>query len=262
MDKRKKAWINGLFFLFTLGFNALGATGMINGLSQNEISDKYMTLITPSPSTFSIWSVIYILLLISLVTMIMKKDDVYYRNAVDEITVLFRISCLFNIAWIVAFSYLQLVLSTLFILGFVVTLSLLCRKLLKINQEKCFLLPLTFGLYTGWVFIATVVNIAATLVKAKWNGFGIAPDTWAGIILLISIILMFIVLRSLRNIIFPLPVAWAYFGIYQSLKSSEGFNGQFGTLQIITLGGMGILILMAFAQFYQNQFALMPKNGA
>ena len=141
-------------------------------------------------------------------------------------------------------------------------MALICEKLRKIHIKKRFLLPLTFGLYTGWLFIATVVNIAASLVKLKWNGFGIENNIWAVIILIVGVIIAFIVLRSNKNVVFPLPIAWAYFGIYQSLKSSEGFNGQFGTLQIITLGGMGILILMAFAQFYQNQFALMPKNGA
>lgn len=260
MDKTKKPWINGFFFLATLGFNALGAAGVINGLSQNEISDRYMTLITPSPSTFSIWGLIYVLLFLSIIMMIVKKEDSYYEKAIDEVSVLFRISCGFNIAWIVAFSYLQLVLSTFFILGFVIVLTLICLRLLKIHKRKYFLLPLTFGLYTGWVFIATVVNIAATLVKAEWTGFGLGPDLFAGIILIVSLGLIFIVLTRIRNAIFPLPVAWAYFGIYQSLQSPEGFNGQFETLQIVALVGMTILGLMVAVQFYQNHFRFFPEQ--
>ena len=83
----------------------MGALGVINGLSQKEISDKYITLITPSSSTFSIWSVIYILLLISVILMIIRKDDDYYQKAVDEISGLFRVSSILNIVWIVTFSY-------------------------------------------------------------------------------------------------------------------------------------------------------------
>jgi len=108
MDRTRKAWINGFFFIATLAINTLGAIGIINGLSQKQISDMYVTLITPSPSTFSIWSVIYLLLLISVVMMIVKKDDPYYQSAVEEITLLFRISCILNIAWIVAFSFVQI----------------------------------------------------------------------------------------------------------------------------------------------------------
>ncbi len=261
MDRIKNAWINGLFLIGTLFINTLGALGLINGLSQKQISDMYITLITPSPATFSIWSVIYSLLIISMIVMIVKKDDSYYRRAIDEITVLFRISCLLNIAWIVAFSYVQIELSTLFILGFVITLSMICLKLRKIQVGKRLLLPLTFGLYTGWLFIATVVNIAAALVKLKWNGFGISDDKWAIIILIIAIILVFLVLLRNRNASFPLPIAWAYFGIYQFLKAPEGFKGQFGLLEITSLAGMAVLIGMAAIQLYQNSFALLPEKS-
>src|SRR5699024_11823508 len=53
-----------------------------------------------------------------------------------------------------------------------------------LNDRKYWLLPLTFGLNAGWLFIATVVNIAAYLVQIEWDGFGIAEDTWALIIMI------------------------------------------------------------------------------
>lgn len=261
MDKSKKAWINGLFFVVTLLINALGAFGLINGLSQKEISDMYVTLITPSSSTFSIWSIIYTLLLISIIVMIVKKEDLYYKNATDKISSLFRISCILNIAWIISFSYVQIELSLLFIFGFVITLSLICIKLIKIQEGKRWLLPLTFGMYTGWLFIATVVNAAAALVKLNWNGFGIANEIWGVIILSISVLLIFIVNLILQNAVFPLPVAWAYLGIYQFLKAPEGFKGQFLLLQTVALAGMVILIGIAAIQLYKNHFLLIPYSS-
>lgn len=260
METSKKAWINGLFLAVTLVINTLGALGFINGLSQKEISDMFVTLITPSPSTFSIWSVIYSLLIISVIVMIVKKDDSYYKSAVNQTSTLFWVSCILNIAWIVAFSYVQIELSVLFILGFVITLSLMCQKLLKIQDRKRWLLPLSFGIYTGWLFIATVVNIAAMLVKLKWNGFGITPEIWAIIILIIAILLVVAVLSKIRNAAFPLPIAWAYFGIYQFLNSPEGFKGEFGLLQNIALAGMVVLVVLAVIQFYRNRLSLIPKS--
>lgn len=261
MDRSKKAWINGLFFVVTLLINALGAFGLINGLSQKEISDMYVTLITPSPSTFSIWSIIYSLLLISIIVMIVKKEDLYYKNATDKISSLFRISCILNIAWIISFSYVQIELSLLFIFGFVITLSFICIKLIKIQEGKRWLLPLTFGMYTGWLFIATVVNTAAALVKLNWNGFGIANEIWGVIILSISVLLIFIVNLILRNAVLPLPAAWAYLGIYQFLKAPEGFKGEFPLLQTIALAGMVILIGIAAIQLYKNHFLLIPYSS-
>lgn len=261
MERTKKAWVNLIFLAVTILINALSALGIINGLSQKEISDMYLTLITPSPSTFRIWSVIYTLLLISIIAIIIKKQDPYYRCAIDQISILFWISCIFNIAWIFAFSYLQLKLSVLLIFVFVITLSLICQKLLNIQEGKRWLLPLTFGIYTGWLFIATVVNIAAMLVKLEWNGFGIADNIWAIIILIIAVLLAIFVLMKNHNAVFPLPIAWAYLGIYQFLKAPEGFNGEFVFLQIIALIGIVILIGSAAIQFYKNNYSLLPASS-
>lgn len=260
METSKKAWINGLFLAVTLIINTLGALGLINGLSQKEISDMFVTLITPSPSTFSIWSAIYSLLIISIIVMIIKKDDSYYKSAVNQISTLFWVSCLLNIAWIITFSYLQIELSVIFILGFVITLSLICQKLLKISDRKHWLLPMSFGIYTGWLFIATVVNIAAALVKLRWNGFGIADNIWAIIILIIAILFVIVVLSKIRNAAFPLPIAWAYFGIYQFLNAPEGFKGEFGLLQNIALTGVVVLVALAAIQFYRNRWSLIPES--
>lgn len=258
MDRTKKAWISVLFLVATLAVNALGAFGYINGLTQKEISDSYVTLITPSPGTFSIWSIIYTLLIVSTIVMAIKKDDPYYRRAIDEISVLFWITCILNIGWIISFSFVQLELSVLFILGLVITLALLCLRLLKIHEGKRWLLPLAFGLYNGWLMIATVVNIAATLVKLGWNGFGIAAETWAVIILLVAIVLVLVVMLRIRNAALPLPVAWAYFGIYQFLASPDGFNGEYGLLQTTALIGMIVLLGLAAFQFYRNRMWLLP----
>lgn len=260
MDRTKKAWVNGLFFVITLVVNTLGAIGVINGLSQKQISDMYLTLVTPSPSTFSIWSIIYLLLLVSVIVMIVKKNDPYYQMAVDKISALFRISCILNIAWIVTFSYVQIELSVLFILCFAIALSLICQKLVMIQEGKRWLLPLTFGLYTGWLFIATVVNIAAALVKLQWDGFGVAADVWAMIILIIAVLLIILVILKIRNAVFPLPVAWAYFGIYQYLNAPEGFKGEYSLLQTIALVGMVVLIVVAAVQFFRNRYSLLPKS--
>ena len=221
----------------------------------------YVTLITPSPTTFSIWSVIYSLLILSMFVMVWKKDETYYKNAIDKITVLFRVSCLLNIAWIVTFSYVYIELSVIFILGFVITLALICMELKKIQEGKRFLLPLTFGLYTGWLFIATVVNIAASLVKLNWNGFGVANETWAIIMLVVAIALTIVVILKTRNAAFPIPIAWAYLGIYQFLKSPEGFKGEFGSLQTTAIVGMVILIGMSALVFYLNRFTVIQQTA-
>lgn len=258
MNRTNKAWISGILFAITLTINTLGALGVINGLTQKQVSDMYPTLITPSPFTFTIWSVIYSLLTISIIAMIVKKNNKYYQKAIDSISALFWISCALNTAWIISFSYVLIELSALIIIGLVVVVALILQKLLEIQEEKRLLLPLSFGLYGGWLFIATVVNIAAALVKLKWDGFGIENSTWAVIILILAVLLVIMVQFKNKNAVFSLPVAWAYFGIFLSLRSSGPFNSKYELLQIIALTGMVILIVAAVIRFYKNRFCLLP----
>ena len=88
METTKNAWINILFFVVTLLVNALGALGFINGLSQKDVSDMFETLITPSPATFSIWGVIYALLLLTVIVMLVKRDHPYDKKTINQITAL------------------------------------------------------------------------------------------------------------------------------------------------------------------------------
>ena len=140
-------------------------------------------------------------------------------------------------------------------------MTLISIRLLKIREGKRLLLPLSFGLYSGWLFIATVVNIAAALVKLKWNGFGLSQEIWGCIMLTIAIVLLIGVLLKIRNAVFPLPVAWAYFGIHQFLQSPAGFKGDFALLQIIALVGMAVLIIVSVFQLYRNKFSLLPESN-
>lgn len=258
MNRGRSAWTNLLFLLITLVFNTLGAIGLINGFTQKEISDMYVTLITPSPATFSIWSVIYTFQIISVIVMILKKDDPYYKEAIERISGLFRISCVLNIAWIVTFSFLLVEVSVAFIVGFVITLALICKVLLEISYGRHWLLPFSFGIYAGWLFIATVVNTAAALIKMKWSALSMTEERWGVIMLIVSVILVIVVISRIKNAAFPAPLAWAYFGIYQFLKSPEGFKGEFGSLQTTSLAGAAVLVLIAAIQFFRNRFSVIP----
>lgn len=255
----RKEWINILFLVATIIINVLSVFGLINGLSQKEISSMYPTLITPSPITFTIWSIIYVLLIISFVIMLIKKDDPYYEKVTDEITTLFIASCILNITWIFSFSYLQLELSVLIILALAITLTLICQKLILLNDGNHCILNLSFGVYAGWLLIASVVNIAVCLVKSKWDGFGIADEVWAIIILIAAITLVILVLSKIQNAIYPFPVAWAYLGINQFLSSPNGFNGQYVLLQNIAFIGAIVILLIAIFQFYKNCMSLTPR---
>ena len=60
--------VNIVVFIVTITVNMLaGSTTLLNGVTSGEISDMYLTLITPAGFTFSIWGIIYMLLLVFIV---------------------------------------------------------------------------------------------------------------------------------------------------------------------------------------------------
>ncbi|MBI4856689.1 MAG: tryptophan-rich sensory protein [Acetobacterium woodii] len=259
LNQLTKAWINLVLLVMTLVINGLGAFGFFNGLSQKAVSDMYATLITPAPFTFSIWSVIYTLLFAALIVMIIKHQDAYYASVIDQISRLFWLSCGLNMIWIVCFSYTQIGLATIFIFAFAIILALIIKQLGTIQTKNSWLLPAAFGMYAGWLLIATVVNTAAWLVKIEWSGFGISPEIWSVIVLAVAVGLTVIVVLNTKNAIVPIPVAWGYFGIYQSLMSPTGFQGQYRLLPVIVILGIILLIGLAGIQFYRNHYRLMPE---
>ena len=246
----KKPFINAFLLLITLIFNGMGASGIINSLSQKEISDMYRTLITPTPETFSIWSVIYLLLIISVILPMAKNIDPYYKTAIDKISYLFWASCFCNILWIIFFSYNLIGLSVITIITFLTIMFLLLIEIRKINNKKHWLLPITFGLYSGWLFIATILNIELWLVKINWTRFGINQEIWSSILITIAVLSTIIILRKTENPIFPIPIAWGYYGIYKSLSNTEIFQQNYIILKNSVLIGIVILTGLSLISIY------------
>lgn len=260
MKTAAKARINLILLLVTLGVNALGALGYINGLSQRVVSDRYPTFITPSPSSFSIWSVIYTLLLLSMIWMVVRSKDGKAAKTIEAISLPFQVSSALNILWIVTFSYEWIGLSTLLIFALVVSLAVVNLRLKDSGGSGLRLLGLSFGLYNGWLLIASVVNASAFLVKQGWNGFGLLPQTWAVIMLAAAPLVAAAVLLRLRNAALALPIAWAYFGIRQVHLAGGVYAGAYPSIATAALIGCVALVLLAAAVFLWNGRCLLPKE--
>lgn len=252
MNSRKKSLISLMLFLLTLVVNFLGSQGYINGNSQKDVSDKYLTLITPAPSTFAIWGLIYVLLLAFIIRMFISWKQPYYQKLTHKISPLLWLSFLFNMLWIVAFSYEWIGLSLAFIAGLLVSLCLICLIIGYGRADKWF--PrLVMGIYTGWLVIATLANVALFLVKIQWQGLGISQIIWAMIMLGIGIALAILLSFGLKNPFLPWPIAWAYFGIYRFHKSMEGFGGIYPQISTVALIGIGILLIVSPILFIRKE---------
>lgn len=199
-------YINLLLFAVMIVMNYLANALPINGKTTGELSDMYPNLFVPAGITFSIWGVIYLLLLGYCIIQFTSSDQAAFAS----IGWLFAATCVFNSLWIVAWHYQKLPLSLIIMLGLLVTLILINMRL---TGAGAWLIKAAFGVYLGWICIATIANVTALLVNYDWNRFGISEVAWTIIMISVGTIIVALAISNFRNAFIGLAVIWAFTGI-------------------------------------------------
>jgi translocator protein len=209
-------YANIIFFALTVVVNSLaGSTNIIGGRNTADVSNANSTLVTPAGYVFSIWGIIYILLGVFVVYQALpnEKGKDYQR----KISWLFVLSSLVNIAWIFVWQFEYLSLSVLLIFVLLATLILIYLRLgvskSKVKLREKLAVHLPFSVYLGWITVASIADVAATLVHYNWNGFGIIPQTWAILVVVVTLIITMLMLAIRKDIAFALVIIWALVGI-------------------------------------------------
>ena len=199
-------YLNLLFFAAMIVMNYLANALPLNGKTTGELSDAYPNLFVPAGVTFSIWGVIYILLLIFCVVQFTTS----HQAVISRIGWLFGISCIFNALWIVAWHYERLPLSLILMLGLLVSLIWIN---IFIKDMPFGFFKAAFGIYLGWICIATIANVTALLVTYGWGGFGISEETWTIIMIIVGTLVVALAIWRLENPFIGFAVVWAFVGI-------------------------------------------------
>jgi hypothetical protein len=198
--------MNVLFFGVMILLNYLANSLPINNKTTGELSGQYPNLFVPAGITFSIWGVIYLLLLVFIVMQFRES----YKPIVASIGGAFAINTLLNASWIMAWHYERLPLSILIMLGILASLVYIGWK----TEHLSFgLTKAAFGIYLGWICIATIANITAALVYYNWDGWGVSDQWWAVIMIGIGLLISIFALIRLENPFIGLAVIWAFTGI-------------------------------------------------
>lgn len=199
-------YLNLLFFAVMIVMNVLANALPLNNKTTGELSDSFPNLFVPAGITFSIWGVIYILLLIfSIVQFTGARQEV-----ISGVSLLFGISCVLNALWIVFWHYGMLPFSLADMIALLVILIMINMRIKELPNG---IIKAAFGIYLGWICIATIANFTALLVHYNWGGFGIPEETWAIIMIFAGMIIASMALYSFRNPFIGLSVIWAFTGI-------------------------------------------------
>jgi hypothetical protein len=198
--------LNLILFAGMIVVNYLANALPLNNKTTGELSDSFPNLFVPAGITFSIWGIIYLLLIIYCVVQFTGINQI----AISKISLVFGISCVLNSLWIVTWHYGKLPLSLLVMAGILVSLIYIN---LVIKGLPLGIIKVSFGIYLGWICIATIANITALLVNSNWNGFGISDELWTIIMIAIGTVLVSITIYRVSNPFLGFAVIWAFTGI-------------------------------------------------
>lgn len=241
MNTKLLAILN-LFALFgVIIVNALAIMLPINGMSTGDLSALYPSLFTPAGFTFSIWSVIYLLLIGFSIVQWKFHSKPYFI----ELSLWFLLSSFANISWILAWHYLFIYASVfimLLLLFSLIKIFLLLQAASITSLAERLFMKLPFLFYFSWICVATIANISALLVSFSWNGGPLSPMIWTITMITIASVLGIFISRRFREPSFLLVLIWALYGIYKKWYGTE--NNQIAEAALIELIVLVVLFLI------------------
>ena len=241
--KRLLSLSNVVATFLTIIINSLSNTSILGANTVGEISDAYPTFFTPAGYVFAIWGIIYALLLVFSIYQALPKQ----QNApfIEKISLVYVLCSVANIIWIVLWVNNYILFSTVLMFLLLVSLIIIYRRLdsigtqMSLRENLAVFLP--FSIYLGWITVASIANVAVTLVSLNWNGWGLGEVSWTILMLGIAIVVTLIMIARKRDIGFSLVLIWALFGIL--VKQSEVQN-----IVLTAGGGIGLIVIALVIQ--------------
>lgn len=213
--------LNWGFFIIMVATNYLANAVPFNDKTTGQLSDQYPNLFVPAGITFSIWGIIYLLLFIFCVkqskNFFSQTPDPSTNALVDKIGLRFVVSCMLNSLWILYWHYEHLFFSVIIMLSLLITLLDIARRINFLSKNTEIQIPVVakaaFGMYLGWICIATIANITAVLVFFGWDAFGQSETFWTCLMVIIGALVVSFTLAKVNNAFIGAAVLWAFVGI-------------------------------------------------
>ncbi len=195
--------------------NILASTLPLNGQNTGEISDRFQVFFVPAGYVFAIWGVIYIGWIAFAIYQ--ARPSQRENPRLRRLGYAFALSGLFNAGWLFCWHYNYFGLSVLVMLALLALLIVSYLRLdvgnVPVGAAEKWSVDIPFSTYLGWITVATVANISDYLYLVQWNGFGIAPQVWAVIMIVIASLLGALMTVLRRDSAYVFVLAWSFVGI-------------------------------------------------
>ncbi len=215
MNSNTRAYVNAGALVVVMVFNYLSNALPFNQLTQQNLSELFPVLFTPASYVFSIWGLIYLLLIGFVVYQIIPA----YRDhpLVAAVGPWFAVSCFFNILWLFAWHYLQIGLSLVIMLLLLGSLAIIYRNVNVptpgTDLYSRILVRLPFSIYLGWISVATIANFNIFLYDVGWLGTEWGAVLFTMLMVVAGTLVALFWFQRQRDYAPVLVFVWAFIGI-------------------------------------------------
>jgi translocator protein len=206
---------NVLSVALALAVNILASALPLNGQNTGEISDRFQVYFVPAGYVFAIWGVIYIGWIAFAIYQARSSQKENPR--LRRLGFAFALSGVFNAAWLFCWHYNNFGLSVLVMLALLALLIVSYLRLdvgqMAVTGMEKWSVDIPFSIYLGWITVATVANITDYLYGVGWAGFGILPQVWAVMMIVVASLLGALMTVLRRDSAYVFVLAWSFAGI-------------------------------------------------
>lgn len=251
---REQAWfwpvVSLAGLLAVIGVNVLATSLPLNGQTTGEISDAHPVFFRPAGWTFTIWGVIYALLLVVVIYGLLPVGQRDRR--VQAIGPVFLVANIANIAWIFAWHWERFALSLIVMVVLLASLAIIYGLIRRHADERMsrlrrLVLKVPFAVYLGWISVAILANLQTWMDAGGWSGGLFGLRGWAVVFLFAGILVAAGVAIFAREAAYPLVFAWGYAGIAaEQWDASRLVSILAGVLSAVAVVVAGMAFMLAF----------------
>jgi hypothetical protein len=229
MSRKIYSVLNLVSIIILIAWNGYANTGNFNGKTVGDLSAEYNNLFTPASYAFSIWGLIFLMLMVfgiygvyaafakNSTAVPAKGVPSYQTDFIKTTAPWFLIANVFCSVWVAFWLEEMVAISVICMLGILVSL-LICVKKLDISIWDAPFPIIAFVwwplcLYSGWISVATIANVSAWLNSSYEIPIDVQINTTIAMIIVACVInLGMIIYRNMRE--FALVGVWALVAIF------------------------------------------------
>ncbi|TCT16752.1 TspO/MBR related protein [Natranaerovirga pectinivora] len=208
------------------------------GFNQDTFNNIERTSLVPANYTFSIWGLIYLLLLMFVIYQGLPSNK-EKGLIIENIGLLFVLTSMLNIIWLFTWNNQMILLSWLVLFMYFFLLGMIYFSLdidyCQVSIWDRIFIQIPFSTYFAWISVAFFLN-TSILIKNYDLFTAISENSITILFMIIILVISFLITNSNNDIVFLSVIVWALFGVIINQLDNEN--------NISLVAGVGVILLL------------------